>query len=70
MAKALLGGYSIGSDPRATTRLAGENRVLRQRVADLEDIVLRLQKENDALAAVASESVDHAVARDSSLARS
>jgi hypothetical protein len=38
-------------------------------VADLEDIVLRLQKENDALAAVASESVDHAVARDSSLAR-
>jgi hypothetical protein len=68
MAKALL-GYSIGTDPRAANRLAGENRVLRRRVADLEDIVLRLQKENDALAAVASESVDHAVARDSSLAR-
>ncbi len=68
MAKALL-GYSIGTDPRAANRLAGENRILRQRVADLEGIVLRLQKENDALAEVASESVDHAVARDGSLAR-
>ncbi len=68
MAKALL-GYSIGTDPRAANRLAGENRVLRQRVADLEDIVLRLHKENDALAEVASESVDQAVARDGSLAR-
>ena len=68
MAKALL-GYSIGSDPRESNRLAGENRVLRQRVADLERVVLGLQQENDALAAVASESVDHAVARDSSLAR-
>ena len=69
MAKALL-GYSIEADPRLAHRLAGENRVLRQRVADLESIVLRLQKENDALAEVASESVDHAVARDGSLARS
>ena len=68
MAKALL-GYSIGSDPREANRLAGENRVLRQRVADLERVVLGLQQENDALAAVASESVDQAVARDSSLAR-
>ena len=68
MAKALL-GYSIGTDPRAANRLAGENRILRQRVADLERTILRLQQENDALAAVASESVDHAVARDSSLAR-
>jgi hypothetical protein len=68
MAKALL-GYSIGSDPRESHRLAGENRVLRQRVADLERVVLGLQQENDALAAVASESVDQAVARDSSLAR-
>jgi hypothetical protein len=69
MAKALL-GYSIGTpDPRVVNRLAGENRILRQRVADLEDIVLRLQHENDALAAVATESVDQAVARDGSLAR-
>ncbi len=69
MAKALL-GYSIGSDPRETNRLASENRRLRRRVADLEDIVLRLQQENDGLAAVASESVDQAVARDGSLAHS
>jgi hypothetical protein len=67
MAKALL-GYSIESDPRVATRLAGENRLLRQRVADLEAVVLQLQQENDALAAVATESVDHAVARDHSLA--
>lgn len=69
MAKALL-GYSIGSNPREANRLAGENRTLRRRVADLERVVLRLQEENDALAAVASESVDHAVARDGSLAHS
>ena len=68
MAKALL-GYSIGSDPRVANQLAGENRILRRRVADLEVTVLRLQQENDALAAVATESVDHAVARDQSLAR-
>ncbi|MET0999216.1 MAG: hypothetical protein ABWX73_10905 [Marmoricola sp.] len=68
MAKALL-GYSIGTDPRAANRLAGENRILRQRVADLERTVLRLMQENDALAEVVTESVDHAVARDSSLAR-
>jgi hypothetical protein len=67
MAKALL-GYSIGTDPRVAIRLAGENRLLRQRVADLEATLLRLQVENDALAALATESVDEAVARDSSLA--
>jgi hypothetical protein len=67
MAKALL-GYSIGTDPRVVNRLAGENRILRQRVADLEDVVLQLQRENDALAAVASESVDQA-AREGSRAR-
>ena len=67
MAKALL-GYSTGTDPRVVHRLALENRVLRQRVADLEDMVLRLQTENDALAAVAAETVDEAVARDDSLA--
>ncbi len=69
MAKALL-GHSTVSDPRVTHRLAGENRLLRQRVADLEDMVLRLQHENDALASVASASVDEAVARDTSLAHS
>ena len=66
MAKALL-GYSIRTDPRVVNRLAGENRSLRQRVTDLEDLVSRLQRENDALAAVATESVDQA-ARDASLA--
>ena len=54
MAKALL-GYATGSDPRALHRLVSENRLLRQRVADLEDVVLRLQTENDALAALATE---------------
>jgi len=68
MAKALL-GYATGTDPRVVDRIARENRQLRQRVLDLEDTVLRLQRENDALAAVASESVDQAVARDSSLTR-
>ena len=68
MAKALL-GYSIRTDPRVVHRLAGENRSLRQRVTDLEDLVSRLQRENDALAAVATESVDQA-ARDASLAHS
>jgi hypothetical protein len=45
MAKALL-GY-IGGD----TRMVEENRRLRRRLADLEAMVLRLQAENDALAA-------------------
>jgi hypothetical protein len=68
MAKALL-GYTAGTDPRVVYRLTAENRILRQRVADLEDMTLRLQTENDALAALATESVDRAVARDDSLAR-
>jgi hypothetical protein len=68
MAKALL-GYAVGTDPRVANRLTMENRILRQRVADLEDMTLRLQTENDALAALAAESVDEAVARDDSLAR-
>ncbi|MGN6783180.1 MAG: hypothetical protein ACTHJH_16955 [Marmoricola sp.] len=55
MAKALL-GYAPGSDPLALTRLSAENRALRQRVSDLQQIVLRLQHENDALAAMAAES--------------
>lgn len=68
MAKALL-GYSIETDPRVVIRLTAENRVLRQRVSDLEAMTQRLQTENDALAALATESVDQAVARDDSLAR-
>ena len=69
MAKALL-GYSTQTDPRVVHRLAGENRLLRQRVADLEDTVLRLKQENDALAALATEAVDQAVTRDAELAHS
>jgi predicted NBD/HSP70 family sugar kinase len=68
MAKALL-GYSVGTDPRVVYRLSSENRILRQRVTDLEEMTLRLQTENDALAALAAESVNEAVARDDSLAR-
>ncbi len=50
MAKALV-GYMGVSDPRVTDRLASENRRLRGRVSDLEAHVLRLQAENDRLAA-------------------
>lgn len=46
MAKALF-GYATGPDPRAVQTLASENRRLRERVADLEAMVLRLQLEND-----------------------
>lgn len=51
MAKALH-GYLGGSDPRVTARLARENQILRQRVADLEAVTLRLQMENDSLGAM------------------
>ncbi len=68
MAKALL-GYTAGTDPRVVYRLTSENRILRQRVADLEEMTIRLQTENDALAALATEAVDEAVARDDHLAR-
>ena len=50
MAKALV-GYMNATDPRTVTRLSSENRRLRERVADLEAVVLRLQAQNDALAA-------------------
>lgn len=50
MAKALL-GYMSTADPRAVAQLTAETRRLRQRVADLEAHVLRLQAENDSLAA-------------------
>jgi len=54
MAKALL-GYMSSTDPRALAHLMAENRRLQRRVADLEACVLRLQAENDSLAAAAAE---------------
>lgn len=53
MAKALIG--HLNSDARSTTTLSVENRRLRTRVADLESLVLRLQAENDRLAAAVRE---------------
>ena len=50
MAKALL-GYMSSSDPRALAQLTAENRRLRRQVGDLEAHILRLQAENDTLAA-------------------
>ena len=50
MAKALH-GYMSNTDPRVVAQLTAENRRLRQRVADLEAHALRLQSENDSLAA-------------------
>ncbi len=50
MAKALV-GYLGQTDPRVVASLAGENRRLRQLVADLETRLSRLEAENDALAA-------------------
>jgi hypothetical protein len=69
MAKALLGYSTTQTDARVVYRLAGENRLLRQRVLDLEDTVLRLKNENDALAELATEAVDR-VTRDAELAHS
>jgi hypothetical protein len=51
MAKALI-GY-MHSDPRTTARLEAENARLRARVSELEDLTLRLARENDALEAAA-----------------
>jgi hypothetical protein len=51
MAKALLG--HVNSDVRSASVLAVENHRLRRRVADLEALVLRLQADNDRLAAAA-----------------
>ena len=50
MAKALV-GYLNQTDPRVAAALAGENRRLRQQVSDLRAQLLRLEQENDALAA-------------------
>lgn len=55
MAKALH-GYMSNTDPRVVAQLTAENRRLRQRVADLEAHALRLQSENDTLAAVVHDS--------------
>lgn len=55
MAKALA-GYLGATDPMVAARLNRENQVLRRRISDLEDEVVRLQKENDALAGIVSDS--------------
>ncbi|CUR56650.1 hypothetical protein [Nocardioides sp.] len=55
MAKALIGYLS--SDLQTTARLTAENRRLRERVLDLEAIVLRLKEENDALTAAQAASM-------------
>jgi cell division protein FtsB len=49
MAKALI-GY-MHSDLRITARLTAENQRLRARVDELEDLIVRLQADNDRLAA-------------------
>lgn len=51
MAKALLGYMSTSTDPRVVAQLTAENRRLKQQLADLEAHVLRLQADNDSLAA-------------------
>jgi hemerythrin-like domain-containing protein len=54
MAKALL-GYMSNADPRVQAQLTAEHRRLRQKIADLESHVLRLQAENDRLEAALSD---------------
>jgi hypothetical protein len=44
------------TDPRVVAHLTAENRRLKQRVADLEAHILRLQADNDALAAAVHDS--------------
>ena len=55
MAKALLG--HVNSDVRTIAVLTAENRRLRRRVEDLEALVLRLQADNDRLAAAERDAV-------------
>ena len=66
MAKALL-GYASNADPR----VIAEMRVLRRRVSDLESQLLRLQAENDALQAAASQdsffTIDSAASKEPAL---
>jgi hypothetical protein len=52
MAKALLGTFH--SDQRTAAHLLSENTRLRMRVRDLEDLVARLQDENDRMAKAAA----------------
>ena len=67
MAKALLG--HVNSDVRTTAVLTVENRRLRRRVEDLEALVLRLQADNDRLAAAERDALEVArVAEDLQLA--
>jgi hypothetical protein len=56
MAKALI-GY-MNSDLRTPAHLTVENARLRARVSELEQLVLRLSQENDALAAAQAASLD------------
>ena len=56
MAKALI-GY-MNSDLRTPAHLTVENARLRARVRDLEELVLRLSQENDALAAAQAADLD------------
>lgn len=56
MAKALY-GYALGNDQRVAARLVAQNRLLKQRVSDLEAMVIRLQAENDQLLAAANDEV-------------
>ncbi len=49
MAKALL-GYSVTGDARAM-ELALQNRRLRERITDLEELIVRLSRDNDELSA-------------------
>ncbi len=62
MAKALLG--HLTSDVRTSAVLTVENRRLRRRVEDLEALVLRLQADNDRLAAAERDTRQAARAED------
>ena len=50
MAKALL-GYMSSTDPRVLAQLTADNLRLRRRIDDLEAHLIRLQSDNDKLAA-------------------
>lgn len=55
MAKALMG--HVTTELHSTTTLVVANRRLRRRVQDLESMVLRLQADNDRLAAAVRDDV-------------
>lgn len=60
MAKALL-GYMSGDQQhparQLAARLATENRALRERVADLEALIVRLTEENEVLASAGADAL-------------